>query len=100
MPLGGAVLVGDRAEGAADDRNLVVLSTAADELPPVLAGHLTPALQVRAESFYWGVAELFERWAARRPSHHTQRAYHWVNNAVVDRVGNRITSFQFGFLSW
>ena len=73
-PLGDAVLVSDVAETAADDRNLVVLRDP-DELPPILAGHLTPQLRARAESFFAGVAELFERWVARRPSHHTQRAY-------------------------
>ena len=73
-PLGDAVLVSDAAETAANDRNLVVLR-APDELPPILAGHLTPQLRARAESFFAGVAELFERWVARRPSHHTQRAY-------------------------
>jgi hypothetical protein len=30
------------------------------EMPPVLAGHFTPALQARAETFYRGVAEMFE----------------------------------------
>jgi site-specific recombinase XerD len=40
-PLGGAVPARDSADIAADDRDLVVLSTPADELPPVLAGHLT-----------------------------------------------------------
>jgi hypothetical protein len=42
-PLGDAVLVGDAAESAANDRNLVVLRDP-DELAPVLAGHFTPAL--------------------------------------------------------
>ncbi len=67
-PLGRAVLLSDAAETAADDRHLVVLSTPADELPPILAGHQTPQLRARAESFYAGVAEMFERWVARRPS--------------------------------
>ena len=31
------------------------------KMPPVLAGHFTPALKARAESFYRGVAEMFER---------------------------------------
>ena len=82
-PLGSAVTANATAEVAADDRDLVVLSTPADEspavqsprandgvagpalqsgdngaaaharsvkkLPPVLAGHLTPALQTRAD---------------------------------------------------
>jgi len=45
------------------------------EMPPVLAGHATPALKARAESFYRGVAEMFERWASRHGSSHTRRAY-------------------------
>jgi hypothetical protein len=109
-PLGGAVPNGDPAESAADGRDLVVLSTPAEEppvmqsslagddaaehapqsgdngaashagsvkkeMPPVLVGHATPALQARAKSFYRGVAEMFERWAARHGSSHTRRAY-------------------------
>jgi hypothetical protein len=73
-PLGRAVLVSDAVETAADERDLVVLRDP-DELPPILAGHLTAQLRARAESFFAGVAEMFERWVARRPSHHTQRAY-------------------------
>ena len=73
-PLGDAVLVSDATETATDERDLVVLRDP-DELPPILAGHLTPQLRARAESFFARVAELFERWVARRPSHHTQRAY-------------------------
>ena len=85
-PLGDAVLVSDAAETAADDRNLVVLRDP-DELPPILAGHLTPQLRARAESFFAGVAELFERWVARRPSHHTQRAYRRDVLSFVDFLG-------------
>ena len=73
-PLGDAVLVSDAPETATDERNLVVLRDP-DGLPPILAGHQTPQLRARAQSFYAGVAEMFERWVARRPSHHTQRAY-------------------------
>jgi integrase/recombinase XerD len=85
-PLGGAVLVSDAAETAADDRNLVVLRDP-DELPPILAGHQTPQLRARAQSFYAGVAELFERWVVRRPSHHTQRAYRRDVLSFVDFLG-------------
>ena len=108
-PLGRAVPDGDPAETGTDDRDLVVLSTPAEEplavqlspagdgaavrapqsgdsgaatharslkeMPPVLSGHFTPALQARAYSFYCGVAEMFERWAARHGSAHTRRAY-------------------------
>ena len=58
-PLGDAVLVSDAAETAADERNLVVLRDP-NEL-------LTPQLRARAESFFAGVAELFERWVAPPP---------------------------------
>jgi site-specific recombinase XerD len=78
--------VSDTAVTAADDRNLVVLRDP-DELPPILAGHQTPQLRARAESFYRGVAELFERWVARRPSHHTQRAYRRDVLSFVDFLG-------------
>src|ERR1043165_5408080 len=44
-------------------------------LPPVLAGHQTGHVRERVEQFYMSVAEIFERWVARRKSHHTQRAY-------------------------
>jgi integrase/recombinase XerC len=77
---------GARAQASADDRNLIVLS-APDELPPVLVGHVTAQVRARAESFYAGVAELFERWVARRPSPHTQRAYRRDVLSFVDFLG-------------
>jgi site-specific recombinase XerD len=60
---------------AADHQRQPIILSAPDELPPVLAGQLTPQIRARTESFYAGVAEMFERWVARRPSPHTQRAY-------------------------
>ena len=74
------------AEAPTKDRNLTVLR-AADELPPVLAGHQTPEIRARAEGFYAGVAELFERWVARRPSPHTQRAYRRDVLSFVEFLG-------------
>lgn len=44
-------------------------------LPPVLGGHQTELVRERVGQFYVSVAEIFERWVARRKSHHTQRAY-------------------------
>ena len=120
-PFGGAVISG---EVAGNDRDLVVLSTPADEspvvesslagdsaaghapqsgdsgaathagsvkkeMPPVLAGHATPALKARAESFYRGVAEMFERWAARHGSSHTRRAYRRDVLSFVEFMGLR-----------
>jgi integrase/recombinase XerC len=73
------------ADNPEDDRNLVVFSAA--ELPPVLAGHLTPELRGRAERFDAGVGEMFERWAARRPSPHTQRAYRRDVLSFADFLG-------------
>ena len=129
-PLGRAVPVGEPAETNADDRDLVILSTPADEppavqsplasdgaaehapqsrdtgaashagsmkkaahagsvkeLPAVLVGHFTPALQARADSFYRGVAEMFERWAARHGSSHTRRAYRRDVLSFVEFLG-------------
>src|SRR5512135_732912 len=45
------------------------------ELPPILVGRHTPAVEAQVASFYGSVAEIFERWVTRRSSVHTQRAY-------------------------
>jgi integrase/recombinase XerC len=45
------------------------------ELPPILAGSVTPQVRQRVERFYLSVASLFESWVRRRQSPHTQRAY-------------------------
>lgn len=45
------------------------------ELPPILVGRLTPAVEAQVGSFYGSVADIFERWVTRRQSLHTQRAY-------------------------
>lgn len=78
--------IGGSIAKAAGESHLVVLD-ARDELPPVLAGHLTPRVRARTESFYGGVAEMFERWVARRPSPHTQRAYRRHILSFVDFLG-------------
>src|SRR5258708_7779214 len=38
------------------------------ELPPILLGRATPEVARQVENFYNSVAEIFERWVARRPS--------------------------------
>jgi site-specific recombinase XerD len=45
------------------------------ELPPILMGRHTAAVEVQVRSFYQSVAQIFERWVTRRSSNHTQRAY-------------------------
>jgi site-specific recombinase XerD len=45
------------------------------ELPPVLAGSLTPEVRTRVGDFYNSVAAIFEAWVGRRKSEHTRRAY-------------------------
>jgi site-specific recombinase XerD len=47
----------------------------AQELPPVLAGSLTPEVRQRVEHFYSAVAEILERWVRRCRSEHTRRSY-------------------------
>jgi site-specific recombinase XerD len=44
-------------------------------LPPVLAGHETPAVQERVGRFYASVQAMLEAWLARRQSPNTRRAY-------------------------
>jgi hypothetical protein len=45
------------------------------DLPPILVGRQTPAVEAQVRSFYESVADIFERWVTRRSSQHTQRAY-------------------------
>ena len=58
-------------------------------LPPVLAGRATPAVERQVGSFYASVAEVFERWVARRDSKHTRRAYRQDVMAFVAALGMR-----------
>ena len=44
-------------------------------LPPVLAGHGSPAVARKVESFYRSVASMFEAWVERSENYHTQRCY-------------------------
>ena len=45
------------------------------ELPPVVAGHESSAVQRKAESFYMSVAHMFQAWVERSENYHTQRCY-------------------------
>src|SRR5271165_5804240 len=54
---------------------LVPVSDTRVELPPILAGRATAAVEAQVRSFYLSVAQIFERWVTRRSSKHTQRAY-------------------------
>jgi site-specific recombinase XerD len=56
-------------------------------LPPALLGTATPEIKKRVESFYFSVAEIFERWVTRRTSLHTQRAYREDIMAFVKFAG-------------
>jgi integrase len=54
---------------------LVPVSETRGELPPILAGRHTAAVEAQVRSFYLSVGDIFERWVTRRSSTHTQRAY-------------------------
>ena len=56
-------------------RELVPASATRAELPPILAGRHTAAVETQVRSFYRSVGDIFERWVTRRSSKHTQRAY-------------------------
>ncbi len=45
---------------------LVPVSETRAELPPILVGRHTPAVEAQVGSFYGSVAEIFERWVTRR----------------------------------
>src|SRR5262245_58878944 len=59
------------------------------ELPPVLLGRATPAVEAQVQGFFNAVAEIFERWVTRRASKHTQRAYRQDVMAFVGFLGLR-----------
>ena len=54
---------------------LVPVSDARVELPPILAGRATAAVEAQVRSFYLSIGDIFERWVTRRSSKHMQRAY-------------------------
>jgi site-specific recombinase XerD len=58
-----------------------------DSMPPILHGNATPVVQVRAERFFLGVADMFEAWIARHKSEHTRRAYRQGVMDFVDFLG-------------
>src|SRR5919107_996316 len=58
-------------------------------LPPVLLGRATPAVERQVGSYYASVAEVFERWVARRDSKHTRRAYRQDVMAFAEALGLR-----------
>ena len=47
----------------------------ARDLPSVLVGHSTPAIERHVRSFFGSVAQMFEAWLQRRENKNTQRAY-------------------------
>jgi integrase/recombinase XerC len=61
--------------GETTTSELVLVSESARELPPILIGRHSPAVEAQVQNFYDSVAEIFERWVTRRSSKHTQRAY-------------------------
>ncbi|QDU42892.1 Tyrosine recombinase XerC [Symmachiella dynata] len=46
-----------------------------DNLPPILSGRSTVAVERNVGEFYLSIADIFERWIARRSSPHTKRSY-------------------------
>jgi len=61
--------------------------TSLEKLPPILLQHATPAIEKKVKQFYLSIADIFERWVARRDSKHTQRAYRQDVMALVKFLG-------------
>lgn len=59
------------------------------DLPPVLAGSMTPEVRGRVGDFYLSIASIFDAWVGRRKSAHTQRAYRGDVMAFVAFMGWR-----------
>src|SRR3954452_4606230 len=72
---------------------------AVPELPPILLGRATPAVARQVEDFYNSVADIFERWVARRASKHTQRAYRGDVLAFVEYLDLRWPEDATGLLT-
>src|SRR5438067_1016508 len=53
--------------------DLVPIRNPVSELPPILVGRATPAVVAPVEYVYHPLAEMLERWVARRASPHTRR---------------------------
>jgi site-specific recombinase XerD len=68
---------------------LVPVVESTRELPPILVGRYTPAVEAQVGSFYESVAQIFERWVTRRQSKHTQRAYRGDVMDLVSFLGIR-----------
>src|SRR3954451_7376362 len=78
---------------------IIASDGAVPELPPILLGRATPVVARQVESFYNSVAEIFERWVARRESKHTQRAYKGDVLAFVEFLGLRWPEESIGLLT-
>ncbi len=75
-----------------DEKTATELMPASDgtrELPPILVGRQTPAVEAQVKSFYRSVAQMFESWVTRRSSGHTQRAYRQDVMSFVEFLGIR-----------
>ncbi len=46
------------------------------ELPPILHGHQTAAVESQVRQFVFSIPAIYETWLTRRSSPHTRRAYH------------------------
>jgi site-specific recombinase XerD len=66
---------------------LVPVMASSRDLPPILVGRHTPAVEAQVRNFYDSVAQIFERWVTRRSSRHTQRAYRGDVLAFVEFLG-------------
>ena len=72
---------------------LVPVSETRAELPPILAGRHTAAVEAQVRSFYLSVARHFERWVTRRSSSSTRSGptarTSWTSSASWDSAGPR-----------
>ncbi len=52
-----------------------LVAKSADYMPPILAGHQSPAVQKKVTAFFGSVASMFEAWVQRSKNPNTQRSY-------------------------
>lgn len=57
-----------------------------ENLPPILDGHHSVAVQEKTQRFYLSVADMFEAWCQRSKNPNTQRAYRASVMAFIDHM--------------
>ena len=70
-----------------DNDKAIELVSSSEDLPPILAGRSSAAVEKQVRSFYGSVAAMFEAWLARTDNRNSQRAYRADVMHLVEFLG-------------